>query len=74
MPLVDFDGFVERALGVGVSLAVEALGRMAQQTQPQIAIRANTKGDNVNPAVIQVARGVEYIPPHKASSRGKRRG
>lgn len=72
MPLMDFDGFIERALHVGIGIAVEGLGRMAQQKQPQIAIGANTKDDNMNPAVIHIARGVEYIPPRKAS-RGKRR-
>lgn len=73
MPLIDFDGFIERALHVGIGIAVEGLGRMAQQRQPQIAIGTNTNSDSGKTEVIQVARGVEYIPPRKASNRGRRR-
>jgi hypothetical protein len=73
LPMLDFDTFIERALHVGIGIAMEGLGRMANHNQPQIDIGANTKGDSVNPAVIHIARGVEYIPPRKASSRGRRR-
>lgn len=73
MPDLDFDAFIERALHVGIGIAMEGLGRITNQNQPQIDVPVNTKSDSVNPGVIHIARGVEYIPPRKASKRGRRR-